>query len=92
MPGVFQQKIATQQTVINLKMIRVVKLTRKVENFLTSTSDRTSRSLHTSSISQPFGPASGTPGRCGNSDITATVFGGYGFVGRYFLSELGRSI
>lgn len=33
-----------------------------------------------------FGPG----GRSSNSGITATVFGGYGFVGRYFINELGR--
>ena len=32
-----------------------------------------------------FGPG----GRSSNSGITATVFGSYGFVGRYFLNELG---
>ena len=31
----------------------------------------------------------GPPGRSANSGITATVFGAYGFVGRYFLYELG---
>lgn len=49
----------------------------------------TKKSLHGAALSQPFGPASLVPGRCANSGITATVFGGYGFVGRYFLSELG---
>ena len=33
-----------------------------------------------------FGPG----GRSSVSGITATVFGAYGFVGRYFLNELGR--
>lgn len=33
-----------------------------------------------------FGPG----GRTSVSGITATVFGAYGFVGRYFLNELGR--
>ena len=33
-----------------------------------------------------FGPG----GRSSNSGITATVFGGYGFLGRYFINELGR--
>ena len=65
-------------------MIRVGRLINNIEKNST-----VSKSLHTNSLSQPFGPATGTPGRCANSGITATVFGGYGFVGRYFLSELG---
>jgi NADH dehydrogenase (ubiquinone) 1 alpha subcomplex subunit 9 len=32
-----------------------------------------------------FGPG----GRSSNSGLTATVFGAYGFVGRYFVNELG---
>ena len=32
-----------------------------------------------------FGPG----GRASNSGITATVFGAYGFTGRYLLNELG---
>lgn len=31
----------------------------------------------------------GTPGRHANSGITSTVFGAYGFLGRYFMNELG---
>lgn len=50
------------------------------------------RSFQTTAYMQPFGPSCGTPGRNANSGITATVFGGYGFVGRYFLSELGIQI
>ena len=39
----------------------------------------------------PFSKANfGPGGRSSSSGITATVFGGYGFVGRYFLSELGK--
>ena len=39
----------------------------------------------------PFGKANfGPGGRSSSSGITATVFGGYGFVGRYFMSELGK--
>lgn len=37
----------------------------------------------------PYGIRFGTPGRSANSGITATVFGGYGFIGRYFIEELG---
>jgi NADH dehydrogenase (ubiquinone) 1 alpha subcomplex subunit 9 len=37
----------------------------------------------------PFGVRYGNGGRSSNSGITATVFGAYGFVGRYFLNELG---
>ena len=38
----------------------------------------------------PFGTRFGPGGRSSNSGITATVFGAYGFVGRYFLNELGK--
>ena len=38
----------------------------------------------------PYGIAYGLPGRSANSGITATVFGGYGFLGRYFIEELGN--
>ena len=38
----------------------------------------------------PFSPNYGPGGRSSNSGITATVFGAYGFVGRYFLNELGK--
>lgn len=37
----------------------------------------------------PFGVRSGPGGRSSNSGITATVFGSTGFVGRYFMNELG---
>ena len=36
----------------------------------------------------PYGP----PGRAANSGITATVFGAYGFLGRYITNELGAII
>ena len=36
-----------------------------------------------------FGLNYGEGGRSSNSGITATVFGAYGFVGRYFVNELG---
>lgn len=36
-----------------------------------------------------FGTGFGPGGRSSNSGFTATVFGGYGFVGRYFMNELG---
>jgi hypothetical protein len=40
----------------------------------------------------PFGNLRfGNGGRSSNSGITATVFGAYGFVGRYFINELGKS-
>lgn len=39
----------------------------------------------------PFGTRFGPGGRSSNSGITATVFGAYGFVGRYFVDELGTS-
>ena len=38
----------------------------------------------------PYGLKFGPGGRSSNSGITATVFGGTGFVGRYVLNELGR--
>jgi NADH dehydrogenase (ubiquinone) 1 alpha subcomplex subunit 9 len=39
---------------------------------------------------QPFDIKFGTGGRSSNSGITATVFGAYGFVGRYLVNELGQ--
>ena len=40
----------------------------------------------------PFGNLRfGNGGRSSNSGMTATVFGAYGFVGRYFVNELGKS-
>lgn len=38
----------------------------------------------------PFGVKRGPGGRSSDSGITATVFGAYGFVGRYFVEELGK--
>jgi hypothetical protein len=74
-----------------IKIIRSKMIRQVIKNVEKSGPTKSTRYLlHTSSLSQPFGPASGTPGRCANSGITATVFGGYGFVGRYFLSELGQ--
>jgi hypothetical protein len=47
------------------------------------------RSLHAHTPA-PFGKRYGPVGlRSSNSGITATVFGGYGFLGRYILNELG---
>ena len=37
----------------------------------------------------PFKTRYGPGGRSSNSGITATVFGSSGFVGRYFVNELG---
>ncbi len=39
----------------------------------------------------PYGIKFGAGGRSSNNGMTATVFGGTGFVGRYVLNELGRS-
>ncbi|KAJ1439107.1 hypothetical protein B484DRAFT_444236 [Ochromonadaceae sp. CCMP2298] len=38
----------------------------------------------------PYATKYGPGGRSSNSGITATVFGAYGFVGRYFVEELGK--
>lgn len=38
----------------------------------------------------PFGVKFGPGGRSSESGITATVFGAYGFVGRYFVDQLGN--
>jgi hypothetical protein len=38
---------------------------------------------------QPFNNQYGPIGRSANSGITATVFGAYGFLGRYLMNELG---
>lgn len=40
-------------------------------------------------VNAPYGVKYGPGGRSSNSGITATVFGGTGFVGRYVLNELG---
>lgn len=40
----------------------------------------------------PFDNRYGPLGRSANSGITATVFGAYGFVGQYFLNELGKTL
>ena len=40
-------------------------------------------------VNAPYGVRYGAGGRSSNSGITATVFGGYGFIGRYLLNELG---
>ena len=37
----------------------------------------------------PYDTKYGLGGRSSNSGITATVFGAYGFMGRYFVNELG---
>ncbi len=41
-------------------------------------------------VPSPFGhPSYGKGGRQSNAGITATVFGSYGFLGRYVMGELG---
>jgi len=40
----------------------------------------------------PYDTKYGLGGRSSNSGITATVFGAYGFMGRYFVNELGMLI
>ena len=40
----------------------------------------------------PFGIKYGPGGRSSNSGFTATVFGSYGFIGRYVTNELGTAI
>lgn len=47
------------------------------------------RNYHSKAIMQPFDAAYGTPSRMANSGMTATVFGAYGFVGRYITNNLG---
>jgi NADH dehydrogenase (ubiquinone) 1 alpha subcomplex subunit 9 len=47
------------------------------------------RLLSQSVASQSHGVKAGSGGRSSNSNITATVFGAYGFIGRYFINELG---
>ena len=39
----------------------------------------------------PFGMSYGPGGRSSNSGLTATVFGATGFVGKYFVDELGSA-
>ncbi len=46
----------------------------------------------TFSSANSFAISYGPGGRSSNSGITATVFGGYGFVGRYLASELGKCL
>lgn len=43
-----------------------------------------------SKFSTPFGERYGPGGRQSVSGITATVFGSYGFIGKYVCSELGK--
>lgn len=38
----------------------------------------------------PYGHSFGPVGRSANSGMTATVFGAYGFIGRYIMEELGK--
>lgn len=40
----------------------------------------------------PYDIAYGKPSRMANSGMTATLFGGYGFLGRYVASMLGKEI
>jgi hypothetical protein len=46
------------------------------------------RSMHLAPYATKYGPG----GRSSNSGITATVFGAYGFMGRYFVEELGKNM
>lgn len=62
---------------------------RRLAKSSVSKSVKDLRFFQSESHFQPFGNRHGPPGRSANSGITATVFGAYGFVGRYFLSELG---
>jgi hypothetical protein len=48
-----------------------------------------SRSLSSINLA-PYGHSFGPVGRSANSGITATVFGAYGFIGRYIMEELGK--
>ena len=40
----------------------------------------------------PFGVGFGAGGRSSNNGMTATVFGGNGFIGRYLMNELGEFV
>lgn len=50
----------------------------------------TNNQLKFSKFAAPFGERYGPGGRQSVSGITATVFGSYGFLGRYVCSELGE--
>ncbi len=76
------------------------KKVKKTCVFVLSVHEMWSKSVKTTCLSQPvrlqsnlrksvFGLNYGEGGRSSNSGITATVFGAYGFVGRYFVNELG---
>ena len=65
---------------------------RRLAKSSASKSVKDLRFFQSESHFQPFGNRHGPPGRSANSGITATVFGAYGFVGRYFLSELGLHV
>jgi hypothetical protein len=43
-----------------------------------------------SSVPVTYGPKYGPGGRASNSGMTVTVFGAYGFLGRYVVTELGE--
>lgn len=64
----------SKQLIINKKQI-------KVNNY--------SRALSSINLA-PYGHSFGPVGRSANSGITATVFGAYGFIGRYIMEELGK--
>jgi hypothetical protein len=58
------------------------------KGFSTSLSNKTltSPNKYVETTPVKFGPG----GRSSNSGVTATVFGAYGFIGRYFINELGK--
>ena len=65
--------------------------TKVSRNIRSSALDIASRNLHVNTRNV-YDLSYGTPGRHANSGITSTVFGAYGFLGRYFMNELGTFI
>lgn len=48
--------------------------------------------LNASQYAMPFGQRYGPGGRHSVSGITATVFGSYGFLGKYVCHQLGKDV
>jgi hypothetical protein len=69
---------------------RVVASTVANPSPMAAASTNQNNNLKFSKFSAPFGERFGPGGRQSVSGITATVFGSYGFLGRYVCSELGN--